>query len=108
MILGDMTGISDQSAGQWETGTDMGEVQRAGNGEVHISAAGVILLVILLKAFTESNLISTDLAEIKISLLNILSIWLMWKAGDIAVTWVTAEMAKRGLALPGQVEVVRL
>jgi Ca2+/Na+ antiporter len=93
----------DQSVGAWDTGAGDVSAGSAGGG-VHITAAVIILLAILLKAFTESNLISTDLAEVRVSLLNIFAVVLMYAAGKIGFLAVTGFMSARGLALPGQVE----
>lgn len=93
--------LDDTPGMQWETGLT---ASRSEGGSGHIALAGVLFLLIGLKAFTESNLISTDLAEIKISLLNILSIGFISAAFDVGFKVLTSKMAERGVALPGQVE----
>lgn len=77
-------------------------------GSPHLSFAAFLLLAIALKAFTESNLISTDLAEIKISILNVVSVFTLYAVGKVLFLVATAAMVRRGLALPGQAELARV
>lgn len=104
--MGYVDSPGDQSAGQWETGLDgAGIAAPAPSSGPHISLAAGILLLIALKAFTESNLISTDLAEIKLSLLNIFAIGVVSIVFQIGFKLYTAWASGRGVALPGQEEI---
>lgn len=97
----------DQSAGAYEGGGPVMEPPPT-SGRAQFSWALAILIVIGLKAFTESDLLSADPQEIKVSLLSIFSIWFMYKAGQMGANMLTAFMVKNGLALPGQAELVKL
>lgn len=105
-MLGYIDSPGDQSVGMWDTNGSVG-MEEAPSGSGHLGAAGWILLLIGLKAFTESNFITTDLAEVKISLLNVFSVFLMAGAGKLAFAFITDWMVKNGVALPGQVELQR-
>lgn len=98
---------ADQSAGQWETGTEQAYSAAQSPGQAHISFAAILLMLILLKVFTESNLLSTDLAEIKVSALNIITVLAMAIPGIVGFKVATAKMAEAGIALPGQVELAQ-
>lgn len=93
---------------EWQSTAAMNGQATATNGSPHLSVAAFLLLAIGLKAFTESSLISTDLAEIKISLLNVASVFTLYAVGKILFLLATTAMVKRGFALPGQAELARV
>ena len=94
----------DLSDGQWETGLNTPPLpdQHSG-GPSHLSFAGLILLIILIKAFTESSIVNFNLSEIRVSLVSIMFIGVTSLAFHIGFKAVTALQESKGLALPGQV-----
>jgi hypothetical protein len=72
----------------------------------HISFAGWIVGMLALKYFTESNLISVDPQEVKISLLNILSITLQAGFGFVGLKVLVGWLLQRGVMIPGLADFV--
>ena len=72
----------------------------------HISFAGAIVLLLGLKYFTESDLLSLDVSEVKVSLYNIGSIGLQATAfivgSKVAVGW----LLQKGVMIPGLADYV--
>lgn len=103
-------GPPDQSAGEWQVGVGEDDQTLAGGpqaaGSPALGLASLILVLIGLKFFTESDLLTTDLAEVKVSLLNLFSVGFMSIVGILLIKALTAGMAARGVALPGQVALV--
>jgi hypothetical protein len=67
----------------------------------HISFAGWIVALLGLKFFTESDLISVDVSEVKVSLLNILSITLQAGVGIIGLKVFIGWLLQKGVMIPG-------
>lgn len=67
----------------------------------HISAAGWIVALLGLKFFTESDLLSLDLSEVRISLLNIFSITLQAGVGIVGLKLIVGWMLQKGFPVAG-------
>lgn len=84
---------------------DMGGMMNV-MSQPHISFAGAIVALLALKYFTESNLLSLDVAEVKISLYNIASIGLQaavfFVGAKVGVGW----LLQKGVMIPGLADFV--
>ncbi len=67
----------------------------------HITFAGWVVALLGLKFFTESNLLSLDVKEVKVSLYNILSISLQAGVGFIGLKVIAGWLLQRGVMIPG-------
>jgi hypothetical protein len=72
----------------------------------HISFAGWIVGLLGLKFFTESNILSLDVAEVKVSLYNILSITLQAGFGFVGLKVLVGWLLQRGVMIPGLADFV--
>jgi len=72
----------------------------------HISFAGWIVGLLALKWFTESNLISLDVAEVKISAYSILATTLQAGFGFISLKVLVGWLLQRGVMIPGLADFV--
>jgi hypothetical protein len=67
----------------------------------HVTFAGTIVGLLALKFFTESNLLSLDVAEVKVSLYNILAISLQAGIGIVGIKVFAGWLLQRGVMVPG-------
>lgn len=72
----------------------------------HLSFAGWIVGLLALKFFTESDLLSTNLSEVRISLLNIGSITLQAGFGFVGLKVLVGWLIGRGVMIPGLADFV--
>lgn len=84
----------------------MGASMMEAIAQPHVSFAGWIVALLGLKFFTESNLLSLDVAEVKVSLYNILSITLQAGVGIIGTKVVVGWLLQRGVMIPGLADFV--
>jgi hypothetical protein len=86
-------------------GMDMGGMMSV-MSQPHLSFAGWIIGLLGLKFFTESDLLSTDLAEVKISLLSILTITLEAGVGFAGLKVIVGWLLQKGVMIPGLADFV--
>ncbi len=72
----------------------------------HISFAGAIVALLGLKFFTESNLLSLDVKEVKISLYNIGSIGLQATVFIVGAKVGVGWLLQKGVMIPGLADFV--
>jgi len=72
----------------------------------HITFAGWIVALLGLKFFTESDILSLDVKEIKVSLYNILAITLQAGVGFIGLKVVVGWLLQKGVMIPGLADFV--
>lgn len=70
-------------------------------GPPHIALLGWIVLLLGLKWFTESNLLSTDPAEVRVSLLNMFSVSLQVWVTTLGAKVGNAFLIRHGVVIPG-------
>jgi hypothetical protein len=101
------------SPGDFETTVPPNAQPPMGMGEMmavpsqpHLSLAGWIVGLLGLKFFSESDLLSLDVSEVKISLFNILSITLQAGVGIAGVKIIVGALIQRGVNIPGLADFV--
>ena len=67
----------------------------------HLSFAGWIVGVLGLKFFSESDILSLDVSEVKVSLYNILSITLQAGIGIAGLKVIVGWLLQKGVMIPG-------
>src|SRR5205814_10005530 len=67
-----------------------------GGAQPHVTFAGTIVALLALKFFTESNLFTFDVSEIKVSLHNIISITLQAAVGLVGIKVTLGYLLQRG------------
>jgi hypothetical protein len=86
---------------------DMG-VSDQGLGPPNLTLAGVALLAIGLRFLTDSNFVTFDTSELKISLFNVLAVWVMYKTANAVVLLSASWLASKGVNIPGLAPVIAL
>jgi hypothetical protein len=84
---------------------DMGGMMNV-MSQPHISFAGSIVALLLLKYGTESNLLSLDVAEVKVSLYNIVSIGLQAAVFFVGAKVGVGFLLQKGVMIPGLADFV--
>lgn len=67
----------------------------------HLSFAGWIVGLLGLKFFSESDLLSLDVSEVKVSLFNIISITFQAGVGIVGLKVLSGYLLQRGVMIPG-------
>jgi len=70
-------------------------------GSPAVPLASMILALVGLKFLTESNLVSLDVSEVKVSFLNIVNIGLQAVVFIIMLKLAAAGLLRRGIVVPG-------
>jgi len=76
------------------------------SSQPHLSFAGWIVGLLALKFFTESDILNLNVAEVKISLFNILAITIQAGFGFIGLKVLVGWLIARGVAIPGLADFV--
>lgn len=80
---------------------DMGGRAMMDLGAPHVALASILLGLAGLKFFSESNLLSLDVAEVKVSFFNIINIGLQAVAFILFLKLGSAALLRRGIIVPG-------
>jgi hypothetical protein len=67
----------------------------------HLSFAGWIVGLLGLKYFSESDILSLDVSEVKVSLFNILSITIQAGVGIVGLKVISGYLLQKGVMIPG-------
>ncbi len=98
-----MDGFTDETLGGAVVADDgdMGGRVMMDLGQPHVPLATMILALAGLKFLTESNLVSLDPAEVKVSFLNIVNIGLQAVVFILILKLSSAALLRRGIVIPG-------
>lgn len=93
--------VSEFNPGYLGDPGDTGGATMQDLGEPHVPLAGMLVLLLGLKFLSESDVVSLDTAEVKVSIFNILNVGLQAVAFIMLLKLGSATLLRRGVVIPG-------